>query len=497
MTRRSVAGLTLTLWAAVSCAYYNGMWSANHYAGQARGAERAGQMDEARSAWAMAAVKAESVVSRHPHSRWAPAALVLQGEGLARSGACERAAEPLARALGTVTVPALRERAALAAATCAVARGDPIAAESLLAPVTGSADRRRASTARYLTGRAADLRGDPVLAATWYARSTDPEAGFARARVLLAQGRSEAAAGALGTLLRGRAAESDWAPLLDDVGRAAGAQAASAVLDRLLALRHVSIGSRARLLLADGDRLFAARALAAAGARYAQATAIAPDSIAGREARVRALRVAAAAARTVAELHSVRERLARLTATGLDGTAAGEAATLDGLLGRVLLADDAADALWFHAGELARDSLAAPELAAGVFLSLGRDRSASLFAPKALVAAAALLGDGRDSVLGVLQATYPASPYTLALRGEASPGYAAAEDSLAVALGVAVITPPLLGAHVAPPVPGPRGPPLDAPGLGRHEPDEAPARGAPRSPPRGDRSRGTKPIDRP
>src|SRR6266704_3587078 len=83
----------------------------------------------------------------------------------------------------------------------------------------------------------------------------------------------------------------------------------------------------------------------------------------------------------------------------------------------------------------------------------------SLFAPKALVAAAGLLPQSHDSLVALLSSRYPTSPYTLAVRGEASPAYAAAEDSLGRALGLELRSPPLAAAAtVMPPVPGRRGP---------------------------------------
>jgi len=56
---------------AVGCVYYNGMWSAEQLAKEARRAEQRGSPFDARSFWARAAVKAESVVVQHPRSRWA------------------------------------------------------------------------------------------------------------------------------------------------------------------------------------------------------------------------------------------------------------------------------------------------------------------------------------------------------------------------------------------------------------------------------------------
>jgi hypothetical protein len=123
------------------------MWRADQFAAQARRQEREGRREEARVSWAAAATKAESVVAHHPHGRWANAALVLHGEGLANSGACDRAAAPLARALASVDDAALRERAALAAAECNLAAGHLSAAEQLLQPL--SASPRRAQAPRH------------------------------------------------------------------------------------------------------------------------------------------------------------------------------------------------------------------------------------------------------------------------------------------------------------------------------------------------------------
>src|ERR1051325_2839274 len=116
--RPRAAALGLAVGGAVSCGYYNGMWSADHLAKEARRLEASGRDVDARSYWSRAAVKAESMVAGHPNSRWAEDALVLQGEALARSGVCARAQGTLA--LRSVRDGALRERAALAAAECAL-----------------------------------------------------------------------------------------------------------------------------------------------------------------------------------------------------------------------------------------------------------------------------------------------------------------------------------------------------------------------------------------
>ncbi len=462
MTR--AATLVLACCGAAACAYYNGMWSAEHLAKEARQLERQDRLAEARTYWAQAAVKAESVVARHPKSRWASDALVLQGEALARSGACPQAAAPLARAVTTVRDEALRERAELATAECALAENDAAAASRALAGVTGSHDAGRRSHAALLAGRSAVLAGDPASAADWFRRSDAPGAAPARVRALLAAGRVADALVLTDTVARDRFREEAWAALLADVRRAADAGTASQTLDRMLARGRTPAGARGRLLLADGDALLAAKQTAVAAARYAQVAALVPDSSEGQLARVRALRVLAVDAESVPALALIEQRLQRLVESGPAGAAAGEGRALAALVRRIRHHDDLSEIARFRLAEVVRDSLGAPHLAGLLFLEFAGQAPTSLFAPKALLAAAALWPERRDSIAVALGSRYAGSPYTLALRGEFSPAFAAAEDSLARALGLALAPPTaLFRSRVRPPVPGPRGPLLDPP----------------------------------
>jgi len=469
--------LGLALLGAASCGYYNGMWSANRFAGQARRFEHDGRLAEARASWAQAAEKAESVVAHSPHGRWADDALVLQGEGLARSGACDRAAAPLGRALQSVRDSSLLGRAALVAGECALAEHSPATAERLLEPLATPTDRREASRATYLLGQAAEQRGAFVTAAAWYARSREKDAAAARARALLYAGSTSAALALIDTLVERGLGEGVWDPLLADVGRTAGADTASSTLDRVLARGRWRGGPLARLLLDDGDRLFAAGALDAAYRRYAQVAAAAPDSTEGQQALVRQVRVDVARATSTADFPPLRQRLSQLLQAGLGAVATNDARALELMLRSIIAPErDTAEAAAFRAAELARDSLRAPLLAAHLFIAFAAAHPASLFAPKALVAAADVSPAARDSLLGVLQRDYGASPYTLALAGDVSPGYSAAEDSLARALGVAIASAAAAPASVIGlPVPGPRGPRLDDPRAGRAAAPAVPA----------------------
>ena len=473
--RRHAAPALLALWLP-GCAYYNGMWSAQRLARDAQRMEARGQDAEARPTWGRAAIKAESVLVHHPGSRWADDALVLQGEGLARSGNCAAAARPLARALQGVADDLLRERAALVAAECALREGEIAAAEQLVIPLLASGDGRRRSSAAYLAGRIELARGNVGAAADLFARSERAEAAPAWVRALVAAGEVERAVGLIDSLARRDRDEARWGEVLDYLGRVAGAAEATDGLDRLMAWGRLPDGARARLLIADGDRLRAARLPDRAAGRYAQAAALVPDSVEAGRARVRDVRLHTARVRTPAELDSVSQQLARMAAA-FGGAALADSRELQLQIAAVQR-DDSSDVEAFHAAELARDTLAAPALAAMLFRRLADRHSASLFAPKALIAAGQLDAEALDSIGAVLQARYPGSPYTMVFRGEASPAFQILEDSLAVAFGVTRPQAPLPGARtlrVAAPRPGLRGPDLDPPTSGERRPAGRPA----------------------
>lgn len=457
--RRPVTGL---LAAALSgCAYYNGMWSAERLAHEARRQEASGQMTEARVTWERAAEKAESVLVHHPHSRWADDALVLQAEGLARSGACGAAAEPLRRALATVSDDALRERAALVGAECLLAHDGAGEVDGLLAPVLASRDRHRRSRAAYLAGEAALARGNGLLAARRFAESAEPAARPGRLRALIQAGRPWEAVALIDSVARHTRDEGEWSRVLEELGRRDGPKAAAAALDSLLRYGRLSMGARARLLVADGDRLRAARLLDRAADRYRAAAALVPDSTEGGQARLRLELVRAAHVADVEGLDSLASRLEVLTREPT-GRGQSEARSWHRVV-ETIRRGDSTEITAFRAAELARDTLDAPALAASLFLRFAGRYPASLFAPKALIAAGQLGATTRDSLDRVLRTRYAASPYTLAYRGASSPAFRAVEESLAIAFGMvdSDALPTAAASRFAAPHPGPRGPMLD------------------------------------
>jgi hypothetical protein len=174
-----------------------------------------------------------------------------------------------------------------------------------------------------------------------------------------------------------------------------------------------------------------------------------------------------------ADLAPIATELARLLRTVRGTEEAGRVVEL--LTAVMVVAETPAARL--RVAEIARDSLHAPALAGQLFLEAAAADSASLYAPKALIAALAVLPERRDSLVALLDSRYAASPYTRVFHGEPSVAYAAAEDALARELGVQgmggvggvgggarsrAVSPPVL---FEAPVPGPRGPRFDRPPL--------------------------------
>ena len=456
MNRRAVLVGVLAVPLLTGCVYYNRMWSAERLARQARRAEARGDDGVARTAWAQAAAKAESVHAKHPGSKWADDAWVLHAEGAARGGSCGGARAVIGEALAeAVTEDALRERMALVAAECALALGAPVEAGRQLQPALASRDAGRRSRSAYLAGRTAEAQGDRDAAIAWYARSRERAAGPARVQVLLAGGHTAAALALMDTVARDRVVESEWRAMLAAVAARAGPAAATEALDRMLRRARVPTAERARLLLADADRRYAAGEFAAAAARYGAVGRVAPDAPEARVARVRAVRARAAQAAQPGDVEVLRMELEQATRGSGGGPEAEALARWFQDVAPVQTSDSTA----FRAAELARDSLRATALAAHLFLAFAREHPTSLFAPKALIAALPLAPALHDSLLRVLDADYDASPYVVAVRGDVSPAYSALEDSLARALGftrVAGVGRRNEGAHG--PIPGPRGP---------------------------------------
>ena len=420
-----------------ACAYYNGLYNANRLASDARRAEREGRPGEARSLWAQAAVKAESVATRYPDSKYRDDALLLWGQGLARTDACSRAVGPLGLAADSSPDPTLQRDARLALAGCQLTMHRPDAAIAALTPLLDDPDSAVVEEAYRLRGLAHLERRDPAAAAEDLRRLPPEIAGLDLASAYLALGDADRAHRELDTRIGGPFEEDRWLPLLDTLG-AASPQAAGQIVDRLTGRSDLTAGQRARLLLGDGRRWAAVGQADRAVQRYQEAKRIAPDSAAGGAAAAYLVLRDLEEVTQLAQLPPTGNALDEIRRSGGPGALIAEpAANLVGALESVLAGDDPStgDVRLFLLGELFRDSLELPRLAMGIFLRMAQDYPESAFAPKALLAAAALDPVCADSVASVLSARYAASPYTLTLRGVGGGvQFALLEDSLGTRL---------------------------------------------------------------
>src|SRR6185503_5063604 len=211
---------------------------------------------------------------------------------------CPRAIDPLRQVSDSGTRAGERTRARLALGECLYRTGEAPAALDALKPLLTDPDPSTQQYARLWHARASLAQGDAQSALDDLDTMSGPDVLFERSAALSLLGRADEAA----ALLAGVNTQFDevaWRSALEAMGRS-NAELASGLTDQLVARADVSPGARARLLLADADRLNSSL-------RLRQAAAAAPDSADGRLA---AARVA------VAELLTADSREAAEAITG-------------------------------------------------------------------------------------------------------------------------------------------------------------------------------------
>lgn len=417
-----------------SCAYFNGLYNANDLAARATKAEREGRPFEAQNYWGQAAVKAESVLARHPRSRWAEEARWLDGKALERAGNCTAALAPLQRTLQEARDPRRADDAALRLASCQEKLGDPDAAGLSVERLLQNPDPAIRSQAAYRAGATYRRTGRSEEAVRVLRGSAEPRARGELMVALADAGDTPAATALADTLLTVPDTLAPWGALLVGLGRH-DLPAGSDMLDHLIASGRFPVDSVALWLGDDGAR-WMPRDTARALSRLEQAYEAAPARPAGLEALLAMLRTRVAAADDPSILDTVSDRLSDLP--GSTGTASyrgrafGELATdLHGRIDSLVPGAPQGDLRGFLLGEALRDSLGAPRLAAGVWRRVLAERPASVYAPKLLLAVASVGGASADSVHALLDSAYASNPYVHALQGVPDDGFRLLEDSLA------------------------------------------------------------------
>lgn len=442
------------------CVYYNGMYNTNRLVGSARKAEREGRPFEASNLWGQVITRAESVVVRHPRSKYAIQATVVRGLAMSRLGQCRDAVGPLGQ-LSLLPSGDLSEEATLALGRCQMEIGDVASADLAFTRLLGSKDQKRRVEARFQHARALRETEHYDEAVALLQDAKTPQAGDELLLALAGAGRDAEADSLAGVLIASNDTTRRWDSVVVMMGRS-NPRSATRLVDRLGAL-PATPARLSKRLYDDGVRLEAVDS-ARAIARFTDAQRLGRGTEGGERARLRLLRLAIARVETTDALapHADSLRLLVTQAT----TIGPEAGQLLGSVTRVRLAADSGgsdtpqgDLRLFLGAEVARDTLAAPRLAGELFHRLVTEWPASPYAPKALLAGEQLDTTWADSARVLLTERYGESPYLAVLRGESAEGYKELEDSL---LAFAVALP----AVRAIPAAGRRGSPdRDAPDL--------------------------------
>jgi hypothetical protein len=224
-----------------------------------------------------------------------------------------------------------------------------------------------------------------------------------------------------------------WDSTLAGVGRV-DPGLASRYTTAVLALPGLSTETRDQLLLADGLRLLATDPDSGL-ARLRAAGAADPVTFASLIARLRLAEYVLGQADTLAQLELAREDLTSLSEVG--GPASIKAIHYLRILTRARTYLDSVspgsirgDLATFSLAEAVRDSLPTPRIAAQLFAAIPAWWPASPYAPKALLALAALEPAQADLILHAIECDYPGSPYLLLVAGDVTPAVLALEDSL-------------------------------------------------------------------
>jgi tetratricopeptide (TPR) repeat protein len=431
--RATALALLLGTFLLGGCVYYNGMYNTNRLAKSARKAERDGRAFEATNLWGQVINRADSVVIRHPRSKYANEANVLRGLALARLGQCPAAIAPLGNLNLVDRSDELVEEAELALGRCQLEVGDAASADLALARVAESKDTARRREARFQRARALRVTGRYDDALALMRETPDPRGNNDLLLSLAGTGRSQEAFALADSLMAQGDSTLVWDSVLVTLGRQ-DPRTASALVGRLQADPRLSPDVRSRRLYEDALRLASVDS-ALSRARLEETTRLPEAGESGERARFRILRLDLAAARTLDDLAAPGDSLAAMAGRTSGVTA--EAALLESLVARLRELQDSAapsvprgDLRLFLGAEAARDTVGAPLLAAGLFRRLADQWPASPYAPKALLAAERLDPTDADASRARLDSLYADSPYLAVARGEDAPGYRVLEDSL-------------------------------------------------------------------
>ena len=427
--------LIVTALANGACVYYNGMYNANRLARSARKAEREGRTFEANGLWGQVATKAESVIVRHPTSKYAAEAGVLRGVALSRTGQCEQALGPLSDVGLAKISPDLKEDALLAIGRCQVTSGNAEAADAAFLQLLDSKSPERRKEARFQHARLLRQSGRYLEALQALPDERDARSDTERLLALAGAGRLPAAMALADSLVARNDSTRHWESLVVVLGEE-NPIAASEVVGRIRKLPGRTLEAEAKLLLDDGLRLESVDT-ARAARRFRETIAVRKNQNAAAQANLELLRMDLRRVGRPEELAPLVTRMKDLSQHS--ETVSDEISQLSTRVGDVQIAGSSVtpetvqgDLRLFLAAESARDSLGAPHLAETLFRRIPAQFPGSAYAPKAILAAQQLNSAWADSARALLEGRYFDSPYLAMIRGEPTPEYHELEDSLGV-----------------------------------------------------------------
>ncbi|MGH7502270.1 MAG: hypothetical protein ACREL7_10990 [Longimicrobiales bacterium] len=416
-----------------ACGYFNAMYNARQQIDQARRAAERGDNSNATRAYLDAIDRAASSYRSHPDGRWADDALLLIAQARWQLGeypAARAAAEELLLRSADTD---LRAAAHAYAGSAALLAGDPLASMHLDSAV---AEGEGESLALALLSRAR-LRFQTAQADAWtdLERASAGDGEFASAARLEAVSRAIEGEdtvrmrGAFARVFDDRVA-GRWtdsiAALLGSAAARAGprfAWSVSAPVEDANWSGEQRDGVRLRrieFLAASGDTAAAVDAALDLADRAAATTAA--------HARVAAARLSLHGAAAIADILDVRATLlpviAEADARALVRTIAAVEVLLEGAgVGQPLAL--------FAAAELARDGLGTPLFARSLFLAYADLVPDAVWAPKALLAAAALGAAGLEDDAASRFSDHSDNVYVRAILDRADPAaFASAEERL-------------------------------------------------------------------
>ncbi len=434
-------GAWLLLLLLTGCVYYNGMYNANRLANRAKKAQAQGRTFEAQGYWAQAEVRADSVVARHPTSSWADDAQLIRGEAMVARGDCAGAVPALEAASFSRDSPKVAQQAQILLGRCFLVAGDLVAADRAFVALMVSPDTAVSRPARLEHARVLRQQGAYQEALVTLESLEGTAVDAERAADYAGLGDLAQAEPLIDAAIARQDSAMPWDSTIAGVGRV-DPGLASRYTSAVITIPGLPAETRDQLLIADGMRLLPTDPDSGL-ARLHVAGAANPMTNAALTAQLRIGQYILGQADTLAQLQLAEEGLTELSQIG--GPNSIQAIRYLRIMGRVKTYADSispatneGDLATFVMAEAVRDSLPAPRIAAELFATVPAWWPASPYAPKALLALAALEPERAESIYHTLERDYPASPYLLLVAGDVTPAVLALEDSLQAYVGGAV-----------------------------------------------------------